>query len=146
MLRKGWRVRGAQWGAFVLLVLAGAPTLLTLFYVYEFALRFVVLDGDALRTAVSHAYGFLHGRLGNATRLVVVSLAGSSLCATVPAAAVLPVAGVVTALFFSGLQQTAIALGVCLAAPAVAIGLGLIGSFFSATWTLGFLDERARMA
>ncbi len=125
----------------VLLALVALPALLTVYFVYEYALRFVVLEDRGAVDALRYARRFLHGRIGLSIKLVLLAVVGNMggwmviMVAMVPAAALAGVGYLVQGV------ETAIALGSVVAGPLMILGMGAMGTFRSSVWTLGFMDE-----
>jgi hypothetical protein len=126
----------------VLLALVGLPWLLTLYFLYEYALRFVVLDDRRTFDAIGQSRRFLHGRLGLSLKLILLSVVGQMGGSLVIALCLLP-AGVLAGIgYLAGGLVWAVALGSALGVPVVCLGLGALGTFRSSVWTLGFIDHQ----
>ncbi len=125
------------------IALVAVPWLLTVNFVYEYGLRFVVLEGEGARDAVSSAWEYLHGRLGESIRLLVVSLLGMPVMGTALAVVAIPCAAVAGAVYLAaGVIPAAITMGALLT-PLAAMGLGAVGTYRSGVWTHAFVDADA---
>ncbi len=123
------------------LVLLLVPWLITLFCLQEYALRFAVLERMTAREALRAAYDYLHGRLLDSIRVMLVAwlgrMAGSLIGLGLAAPALLlgfvlyPVVGLVPAVVG----------GLAVAAPFLLPLTGAIGAFHSTVWTLAFLQS-----
>ena len=125
------------------LALVAVPWVLTLYFIYTYALRIAVLERQPVTIAIRQAREFLHGKLGSSLKLLVAGGLGSVVAGLVGVLIVAP------ALMLGGLGYAAggivpaVAAGAALALP-VAIGLaGALGTYRSSVWTLGFLEGRA---
>jgi hypothetical protein len=125
----------------VLLALVGLPWLLTLYFLYEYALRFAVLEDRRTGDAVGRSRRFLHGRLGLSIKLTLLSLVGQMGGSMAIGLAMLPAAVLAGIGYLIGGVPWAIGLGSMLGLPVVALGLGALGTFRSSVWTLGFIDH-----
>lgn len=126
-------------GGTVVLALAAVPWLLTVYFVYMYALRFAVLEGLPSRAAIGRARGYLSGRLLPSLKLVLAEALG----VVAAPVALLPVAllalALGAALYFSvGLVPAAVAGAVLLVPAGLAVG-GAVGTWRSSVWTVGFL-------
>jgi hypothetical protein len=125
------------------LVVVATPAALSMYFLYEYALRFVVLDEMHARDGLRASRRFLHGRLGDAIRLTLLSFVGQVGGSFATFVACLPAAVVGLALYFTaGLVPAAVAGGL-LALPAIVLVRGATGTFRSSVWTLGFMEGRA---
>jgi hypothetical protein len=126
-----------------LLALGGVPWLLTGVFVYVWALRLSVLDGLAARDAIRAGWSFLHGRVGESLKLLLVAFAGQLAGGFAAALAAAPGALVGVGLWLAtGAVVPAAAIGAALALPPALAALGASGAFRSTLWTLGFLESR----
>ena len=128
----------------VLLALPAVPWLLTWYFVYEYGLRFCVLDGRGVREGALRAYRFLHGRLVDSLKLLLVVVAGRAAGSVVAVALLVPVAALAVGLYFAAGLPAALALGAGLGLPWVLVVNGATGAFGSTVWTLGVLQADAR--
>ena len=126
------------------LAVVAVPWFLTLYFVYVFAMRYVVVEERSVTSAIRGAHRFLHGRLVKAIELLLVEAVGRMACTTVGVVAILIVGGLVGGALYlaAGLLPALVALGV-VAAPAALVVGGVTGAFSSSVWTHGFLEERA---
>ncbi len=125
------------------LVVVAIPAALTLYFLYELGLRFVVLDYMRVRDALRAARRFLHGRLADAIRLTLLSFAGQVGGSFATFVACLPAAIVGFALYFTAGLVPAIVGATLLGLPAIVVVRGATGTFRSSVWTLGFMEGRA---
>lgn len=133
-------------GATLIALVPAIPWLLTVFFAYQYALRFAVLDGASVSAAVKGAWAHLHGRLAESLQLLALSLMGRVGASVLMFVALLPGVLVGAGVFFaSGLVPALIAGGV-VALPFVIAVMGAEGTFQSSVWTLGFLDSRREVA
>ncbi len=124
------------------LLLASIPWFLTIYFGFQWAMRFLVLQDRSVGEAVREARRFLPGRLADSLKLTLVGVLGqlgaglTTVVALVPAAliggGVYLVAGVFPAAITGGLLLLPVAI--------VAAGAG--GAFRSSVWTLHFLETQ----
>ncbi len=124
----------------VLLALPAVPFLLTAYFLYEYTLRFCVLEDLALRAAWRRAFAYLHGRIVPSLQLLLVALVGRIAGGVVAGMALVPVALLALGLYFAGGLPLAIGAGVLLGLPVALLVTGALGAYNSAVWTLGVLD------
>lgn len=122
------------------LALVAVPWLLTVYFLYEYALRFAVLDGLSVRAALKLAEGHLRGRVGESLRLLGVSLVGQLAGGAAFALAAIPCAGVGLLVWLAAGPVAAGVVGGLLLAPLGACILGALGTYRSSVWTLAFVD------
>ncbi|MFH2006955.1 MAG: hypothetical protein ABI333_10260 [bacterium] len=127
-----------------LLVLVGIPWLLTLYFIYEYAMRFAVLEGYRLRESIRQARRFLHGRIVTSIKLTVLSFVGQMGGGLAAVLVAVPAALVGGAVYFAAGTVPALIVGGVLAAPFVIAVIGATGTFRSSVWTLGFIDGHHR--
>jgi hypothetical protein len=129
------------WATLVLVIplaIVALPLLLSFYFIYEYAMRFVVLDGRGVWESLSYGRRFLHRRLGVSLRLGAWTLIGQAGAGMVAVLALLPAGGVFGLVYWLvGLTPAAVAAGI-LAAPVVIAVTGAFGAFRSAIWTEGF--------
>lgn len=124
--------------------LAAIPWLMTLYFVYMFAMRFVVVDGQSVRASIRSAYRFLHGRILDSIQLVVAEALGRAAVSLAGAVGVVIVGGALAAvLYFAWGLVPAIVAGAAIALPTALVAGGLTGAFGSSLWTIAFLEQRA---
>lgn len=128
-------------GLTVLLVLPGIPWLLTLYFLYEYALRFVVLEGATTRDALRQGWQFLHGRLGHSLGLLIASLLGTIGASGALFLYALPCVGIGYLVYRATSLVPALITGGTLFFPVVLVVLGALGTYRSSVWTLGFLHS-----
>jgi len=123
--------------------LGAAPILLTVYVVYAFALRFAVVDGTGAVDSLRRAWDFLHGRVLESVKLLVLAFLGQVGGAMAAFAAATPgiVAGVV-AWLVTGEVWLGVAVGSVIVLPPVLVVAGAAGTFRSSVWTMGFLESR----
>ena len=122
-------------------VVVAVPWLITLYVVYAFALRIAVLENRHAVDAIEKARLFLHGRVLAGLQLIAAMVAGHLGVGLVMFLALLPVAAIAAALYFMWGMAPAIAAGVVLAAPVVVAAAGMLGTYRSSVWTLGYMAE-----
>jgi hypothetical protein len=125
----------------VLLAIPALPLLITLYFGYLYALRFAVLEDHGVRDAITRSRRFLHGRIGLSLKIAVLDLAGSIGGGVVMGVALIPAAILAGIGWLMGGMVPAIVLGGIVALPCGALALGALGTFRSAVWTLGFMDQ-----
>ncbi len=130
-------------GGTVLVGLVAVPAALTGYFVYQYALRVVVLDGAPVTDAFRSAWSFVHGRVVPSLLLTVAAEASSLVAGLALGVVLLPVALLGVGAYFAAGLVPAIVLSSVLFLPAAALVMGAQGAFRSAVWTLGFLDARA---
>ena len=126
----------------IALLLPGIPWLLTLYFGYEYAMRFVALESRTGLEAMRLATRFLHGRLLSSLKLLLVAYVGQMGGGMVAFLGLIPgalVGGIVY--LAAGLIPALVAFGV-LGVPVVIAVVGATGAFRSSVWTLGFIHER----
>jgi RNA polymerase sigma factor (sigma-70 family) len=74
--RQGWLAPAPALLLGVPFALVGIPWLLTLSFIYLYALRFVVVQDQGVVEAVRNAKHYLHGHIAQSLRLMVLDLAG----------------------------------------------------------------------
>ncbi len=121
------------------LVLVGLPWLLSVYFIYQYALRFAVLEDRSTIDAARHAQRFLHGRIALSIKLALLSLVGYICGGAAVVVAVAPVALVAGLAYLVGGVIPAIVTGLLMALPFVALLIGAVGTFRSSVWTLGFI-------
>ncbi|MBI5548775.1 MAG: hypothetical protein HY901_33250 [Deltaproteobacteria bacterium] len=126
----------------ILLALAGVPLLLTGYFLYEYALRFAVLEGAPATDAYRAAMGFLHGRIVPSVLLLVTSSVSAIVAAPLALVAAIPAAIVGGIVYLTAGLVPALASGVPVLVVLLVPVFGALGTFRSAVWTLGFLDAR----
>lgn len=138
--------RGVGIGLTVLLVLPGLPLLLTLYFLYEYSVRFAVLEQRSARESVAAAYRYVHGRLVESLQLLLISELGRIGGAVAMVSLLLPAVAVGVAVYFAAGLVPAVVAGSILGLPLAVAGAGAIGAFTSSVWTLGFLDSRVEVS
>lgn len=133
---------GAGIAGSVLLALPAVPLLLTVYFLYEFSMRFAVLENRSARESMTAAYRFLHGRIVDSLQLLLIAIVGRMGGALVLVTLLLPVAALAAAAYFTVGIVAAVAVG-AVALPLMMAGVGAVGTFTSSVWTLGFLEDRA---
>lgn len=127
-----------------ILALAMVPAMLTLYFLYMFAMRSAVLDGRGVVDATRAAYERLHGHLADAVRLLIADGIGSFAFGLVGAVAVVPAALVGLAVYLAAgsVIPAAVTAAVLIVPLAVAV-TGARGMFRSSVWTLAWLEAGA---
>lgn len=128
--------------ATALLVLPAVPWLLTLYFIYMYAMRIAVLDDMKAMDSIRAAKRYLHGRIANSLKLLVAGGLGSAAVEVVGVLVALPIAAVGLGIYFLAGLVPALVVGGVLVAPVATIVVGSVGAYRSSLWTLGFLDGR----
>ena len=128
------------------LALLALPWALTIYFLYEYALRFVVLDGAGALEAIRLAEDHLHGRVGDSLRLLGVSLLGMPASGAAVGAAALPCAALGGLVHLAAGPVAGVVVGLALLLPCVLCILGALGTYRSAVWTLAFVDGEGEAA
>jgi hypothetical protein len=128
----------------IALVAVSVPWLVTVYFVYEYALRFVVVDGLGAIDAMRSAGSFMHGRIEDSIRLLLADGIGRVVGFIAGGVSALLLAAIIgLPVFFAfGILPAAIAAGV-IVAPVSVMLLGAIGTYRSSIWTLGYLQARS---
>ncbi len=128
-------------GLTTLLAIPAVPWLLTIHFVYEWALRFAVLENRGATGSLRAASRFLRGRIAPSLRLLLVTALANVASLVLSLAVILPAAALGFGIYsFAGLLPAAISAGV-FALPFAAVIVGATGTYRSSLWTLGFLEE-----
>ena len=122
-------------------VVIGVPWLVTLYIWQAFATRIAVLENRRAIDAIRKARLFLHGRLLHGLKLIVAMLLGTLLVMLVSAIVLVPLGLLVAGSFALGGAPLAVALGLLLLVPAVAVLAAIVGTYQSSVWTIGYLTE-----
>lgn len=125
----------------VLLGLAGVPWLLTVHFIYEYAMRMAVLEDHGPLESIRHAKRFLHGRLVLSIKLSLLALLGQLGGNLVMGAVLIPAALLAGLAYLIGGLMPAAVLGGVIAIPLIILVVGASGTFRSSVWTLGFIDN-----
>lgn len=124
------------------LALVGVPVLLTLYFIYIYALRVTVIEKRPALAAIRAARTFLHGRLRNSLKLMVTAGVGAAALTAACLVALVPAALAGGAAYFAAGLVAAVVTGVVLGVPVALTAVGALGVFRSSVWTLGYLSER----
>lgn len=124
----------------MLAVLAAVPLLVSLYIWHAFALRIAVLENRRTGDAIRKARLFLHGRLLQGLQLMIATLLGTLFIVTIGLVLVAPLALLVAVLaeIFGPLP---IFLGGSLLLPVAGAVVGIIGTYQSSVWTIGYLKQ-----
>ena len=125
------------------LALVAVPWVLTLYFIYSYALRFAVLDRLPVTAAIRQARVFLHGKLGSSLKLLVAGGLGSVAAGLVGVLIVVPAFLLGGAGYMAGGIIPAVTAGAALALPVAVALAGALGTYRSSVWTLGYLEGRA---
>jgi len=125
----------------VLLGLVGIPWLLTVYFIYEYALRFAVLEDHATFDAIRRARRFLHGRLGLSLKLILLSIVWQLGGWVALGVAMIPGALLGGLTYLVAGMVPGVVVFALFAAPLAAMVVGALGTFRSSIWTLGFMDH-----
>lgn len=129
-------------GLSAMMALAGVPVLLTVYFVYVFALRIAVIEDVPALEAVRRARIFVHGRLSISVELLVAWYLGAIVCGAAAAVALVPAAVVAGICYLAAGEVAAIIGGVAFMIPVALASLGALGTYRSSVWTLGYLQAR----
>lgn len=126
-----------------LFALAAVPVLLGLYFVGRFALRATVLERASVAASLGRGYALVRARLGEAFVLLVSEYIAGVAAQLAATALVVPVAGVTAAVYLAAGGSAALATGLVLGVPVLALCTLIAsahGAFRSTVWTLGYLD------
>lgn len=129
-------------GLSAMMALAGVPVLLTIYFVYVFALRIAVIEDVPALEAVRRARIFVHGRLSISVELLVAWYLGAVVCGAAAAVALVPAAVVAGVCYLAAGEIAAIIGGGAIMIPVALASLGALGTYRSSVWTLGYLQAR----
>lgn len=130
-------------GLTVLLLLPAVPLLLTVYFVYEYALRFVVLESRGAMDALAASRRFVRGRIAGSLKLLVVDAIGQVAAGLVGGVAALVALAIGFVVYLAAGLVPALIVGGSLLLPVAVAVAGARGTFRSSLWTIGWLDERA---
>lgn len=133
-------------GLTLLLALVGIPWLLTVYFIYEYAMRFLVLEDRSVKEAARAAYRYLHGRIVDSLQVLIVAFIGRMGAGLVGLLVVAPIALLAVGVYFAAGLWPALAFGLALGAPLMLAVAGAGGVFTSSVWTIEFLEERRQAA
>lgn len=123
--------------------LVAVPWMLTLYFIYTYALRFAVLEGEGVRAAMTRARAFLHGKLASSLKLLVAGQLGSLAAGLIGVMVVVPALALGGAGYLAGGVIPAVAAGAVVVLPVAVALAGALGTYRSSVWTLGYLEGRA---
>lgn len=125
------------------LALTLLPWLLSVYFVYEWALRIVVVEGRGVRAAIGEGFRFLEGRVLLSLQIAVAAGLGQFAAGAVGLLFALPVAAVAGLVFWLvGPIAAAITFGSVMAPIAICL-VAALGTYRSSVWTHGYLRGRA---
>ncbi len=124
----------------VALAFVGIPWLLSIYFIYQYALRYAVLDARSVREAVAMGYRHLHGRVAHSLSLLGVSLLGQIISGAVMVPIVLVCAIVGGLVYLVGGAVAGIAVGGSLMLPFAFAVAGALGAYQSSVWTLSYMQ------
>ncbi len=127
--------------ATVLLGLAGIPWLLTVHFIYKYAMRLAVLEDHPTFESIRLAKRFLHGRLTLSIKLTLLTMVGQFGGSMAMGVVLVPVALVAGLAYLIGGLVPAAVVGGIIAIPLLTLVVGASGTFRSSVWTLGFIDN-----
>jgi hypothetical protein len=130
-------------GLSITLVLVGVPVLLSIYFLYVYALRIAVLEDVPAVEAVRRARVFLHGRVAISLELLVAWYLGAALVGAAVVVASIPAALIAGLCYLAAGKIAALLGGVALMIPAAMAAVGALGTYRSSVWTLGYLKARA---
>lgn len=122
-------------------LLVAVPWFVSLSLVQAFALRIAVLEERDALEAIVKARLFLHGRLLHGLKLMVADFIGSFAFVLLTVVAIVPVLLACVGLAFVLPVVPVIILGACLVVPLTTVLSGILGTFRSSVWTIGYLSE-----
>jgi hypothetical protein len=122
-------------------VLVAVPWLLTLYVIYAFALRIAVLENRHAVDAMHKARLFLHGRVLAGLKLLGAMALGHVGVGLAGILALLPVAALAGAVYFTAGMVPAMVVGGLLALPIAFAMAGTLGAYRSSVWTVGYIEE-----
>lgn len=125
----------------VLLGLVGVPWLLTVYFIKNYAMRMVVLEGHGTIESIRRAKRFLHGRLGLSIKLTLMTMAGQFGGSMAMGAVMIPTALLAGLAYLIGGLVPAAVIGGLIGIPLLILVMGATGTFRSSVWTLGFIDN-----
>jgi hypothetical protein len=118
------------------------PWLLTLYFIYEYAMRAAVVEDLGVRASLREGLRFLHGRLSTSLWLMVASGFGQAAAGVVGALLAIPVALIGLGVYFAAGLVPALVTGGVLMIPLVSCLVGALGAYRSGVWTHGYLEGR----
>ena len=130
----------------LLLAVVAVPVVVSVQLAQEVGTRMVVLERRGPVDALRAGLRFLRGRLRFALTLFVVDGAAQLVTGLVALPFGLVAVGIGFAVYAVAGVVPAVAVGAVLAAPIGAMAAGARGTFRSALWTHGFLDERPALS
>ncbi len=133
-------------GLTAILALVAVPWLLTVYFVYEWSMRFAVFENRGVIASLRAAERFLHGRIGVSLKLLVMDAVGQMAGGMAGLVFALPAAGVGAGVYLVAGLVPAIAVGAGLLLPFALSIVGARGVYRSSLWTLGWLEERGELA
>lgn len=125
----------------VLSGLVAIPFLLTVYFIYEYAMRVAVLEDLSAGDSIRLAKRFLHGRLSISIKLILLSIVGQLGGGMAMGLALIPAALLAGLAYLLGGVIAAAVVGGIVALPLMTIVMGATGTFRSSVWTLGFIDN-----
>jgi hypothetical protein len=128
--------------ATALLALVAVPWLLTLYFIYMYAMRIAVLDDKKAMDSIRAAKRYLHGRIASSLTLLVAGGLGAAAVEIVGVLVALPIAALGLGVYFLAGLVPALVVGGVLVLPVALVVAGSVGAYRSSLWTLGFLDGR----
>ncbi len=125
------------------LALVLVPWLVSVYFLYEYALRVAVVEDRGVRDSARAALEFLQGRLALSLQIVVASGLGQVVAGLAGLVCALPVALLGGAAYLAGGLPAALVTFGALMVPIAACLGGALGTYRSSLWTHGYLDARA---
>jgi hypothetical protein len=124
------------------LALTLLPWLLSVYFVYEYAMRIVVVEDRGVRDAIGEGFQFLQGRVLLSLQIAVAAGLGQFAAGAVGLVVAPPVAIVVGLVYWlSGPIPAAVVSGLLIAPFAICL-VGALGTYRSGVWTHGYLRGR----
>jgi hypothetical protein len=140
LLAKGPIWAGALGSAALAITLI--PWALSVYFVYEYAMRVAVVEATGVRASIRDAARFLRGRVLLSIQIAIAVGLGQFAAGGVGLLAALPVAAVAAVVYLlAGPIAAAIVFGAVMIPVAICI-VGALGTYRSSVWTHGYLRGR----
>jgi hypothetical protein len=124
------------------LALTLLPWLLSVYFVYELAMRIVVVEERGVRDAIGEGFRFLQGRVLLSLQIAVAAGLGQFAAGALGLVLALPVAILAGLVYLlGGPIAAAIAFGIVMTPLAICL-VGALGTYRSSVWTHGYLRGR----
>ncbi|MDF1561823.1 MAG: hypothetical protein P1V51_02195 [Deltaproteobacteria bacterium] len=123
------------------LLLVGVPYFLTVYFLYQWAMRFLVLEDRTAGEALREARRYLPGRLRESLELMLVGMLGQLGAGLAIVVALIPAALVGGLVYLAAGLIPAAIVGGLVVLPVGLAASGAGGAFRSSIWTLHFLGQ-----